>query len=183
MKHIFNHAADPPVDPMINPQSAIKDPYNFPMPGRTETMSLSVINQKRDGERTNKNKFYSHRHHNQALETKDISGAQPKLWGSKETTKPEFQNTNWDIDRSGPRALHIGLNKPEYNLTNNDIEGSQPKCVKFNSTRQGHDPLNPKYQLAQVEMRPNTPPKFLRDNIGHDDIEGSKPKKQTYYET
>lgn len=32
-------------------------------------------------------------------------------------------------------------------------------------------------------MRPVTPPKFLRDNINHDDIEGSKPKKQTYFET
>ena len=55
--------------------------------------------------------------------------------------------------------------------------------MKFNSTRQNFDPLNPRYQLAKVEERPITPPKFLRDNIGHDDIEGSKPKKQTYYET
>ena len=114
-----------------------------------------------------------------------MSGAQPKLHGSKVTNKPEFTG-NWDIDRSGPRALHIGLNKypgSDLNLNNNDIEGSRPKCVQFNSTRQYNDPLNPQYALPQVEMRPITPPKFVRDAIGHDDIEGSKPKKQTYYQT
>ncbi len=117
------------------------------------------------------------------MSTKDIEGAQPKLFGSKKTNKPEFQNQNWDIDRSGPRALHIGLNKPEYNLGNADIEGSKPNCVKFKSQRAGTDPLNPSYQIPQVEVRPVTPPKFLRDNIGHDDIEGSKPKKATYFQT
>jgi hypothetical protein len=35
-------------------------------------------------------------------------GAQPKLHGSKQVNKQEFTNQNWDIDRSGPRALHIG---------------------------------------------------------------------------
>lgn len=105
--------------------------------------------------------------------------------------KQEFNNQNWDIDRSGPRALHIGkvtclilgLNKPEYGLTNSDIEGSKPNCVKFKSTRMGFDPLSPSYNLSVVEQRPITPPKFMRDNIDHDDIEGSKPKKQTYYKT
>lgn len=55
--------------------------------------------------------------------------------------------------------------------------------MKFNSTRGYNDPLNPSYQLPQVEMRPITPPKFIRDQISHDDIEGSRPKKQAYYET
>jgi len=35
-------------------------------------------------------------------------GAQPKLFGSKTVNKQEFSNQNWDIDRSGPRALHLG---------------------------------------------------------------------------
>lgn len=77
----------------------------------------------------------------------------------------------------------LGLYKPEYNLTNLDIEYSVPKCVKFNSSRGYNDPLNPKYQLPQVEMRPITPPKFIKDSISHDDIDGSRPKKQAYYET
>ena len=68
-------------------------------------------------------------------------------------------------------------------MTNLDIEGSQPHCVHFTGKRHYNDPLNPTYQLSQVEMRPITPPKFIRDAISHDDIEGSKPKKQAYYQT
>ena len=39
--------------------------------------------------------------------------------------RPEFNLMNQDIDRSGPRMLHVGLNKPEYNLTNADIAGTK----------------------------------------------------------
>lgn len=46
-----------------------------------------------------------------------------------------------------------------------------------------NNPLNPSYKLSQVEIRPVTPPKFIRDHLKNDDIEGSKPKKPTYYET
>lgn len=45
------------------------------------------------------------------------------------------------------------------------------------------DPLNPSYKLPEVEMKPVTPPKFIRDHINNDDIEGSKPKKPVYYQT
>lgn len=120
-----------------------------------------------------------------------MKGAQPKQHGSWATKKPDFSG-NWDIERSGPRALHIGecltsgLNKyagPDLNLNNNDIPGSKPNCVKFKSNWQNNDPLNPRYQLSQVEMRPITPPKFIRDQIAHDDIDGSKPRKAAYYKT
>ena len=107
-------------------------------------------------------------------------GAQPRLHGSKATNKPDLSNMNWDIERSGPRALHIGLNKPEYNLSNNDIGGSKPQCVQFKSVR-NCDPLNPTYNLSKVEVRPVTPPKFVRDSISNDDIEGAKPKRVAYY--
>ena len=48
--------------------------------------------------------------------------------------------------------------------------------MKFQSTRQGNDPLNPNYNLSKVEVRQATPPKFIRDAMGIDDIERSKPK-------
>lgn len=34
-----------------------------------------------------------------------------------------------------------------------------------------------------MEYRPPTPPKFIRDHITNDDIEGAHPKKIKYYET
>ena len=104
-------------------------------------------------------------------------GAVPRLHGSKEVNKPEFSNTNWYIARSQPAALHIQLNKPEYNLTNGDIEGSAPKCVQFTTNRFGHNPLNPVYNLAKVETRPITPPKFIRNQMDISDIAGAHPKK------
>ena len=48
---------------------------------------------------------------------------------------------------------------------------------KFKSTRVGNDPLNPNYNLSKVEMRPVTPPKFIRDQMVVDDIEKAKPKE------
>lgn len=53
-------------------------------------------------------------------------GAIPKLHGSKKVNKAEYGNSNWDIDRSGPRALHIGLYKEETNLKTGDIFGAAP---------------------------------------------------------
>jgi hypothetical protein len=46
-----------------------------------------------------------------------------------------------------------------------------------------HDPMNPTYQLPQVEIRPVTPPRFIRDNLTNEDIEGAKPKQPKYYQT
>jgi hypothetical protein len=37
--------------------------------------------------------------------------------------------------------------------------------------------------LSEVEYRPPTPPKFIRDGITNDDIEGARSKKVKYYET
>ena len=45
------------------------------------------------------------------------------------------------------------------------------------------DPQNPTYNLAKVEAKPVTPPKFIRDHISNDDIEGAKPKKVAHYQT
>ena len=55
-------------------------------------MSLSVIADKRDGERTHTKKFNTLRNWNENLKTSDIQGAQPKLWGSRETNKPDMSN-------------------------------------------------------------------------------------------
>ena len=78
--------------------------------------------------------------------------------------------------------MNIGLNKQETNLTTHDIEHSRPDCVKFKTMR-SNDPLNPSYKLSKVEIQPATPPKFIRDNLAYDDIDGAKPKKPKYYET
>lgn len=52
-----------------------------------------------------------------------------------------------------------------------------PNCVKFTTTRLGGDPLNPTYKVSKVEHRPITPPRFVRDHMEIDDIDGARPKK------
>jgi hypothetical protein len=43
--------------------------------------------------------------------------------------------------------------------------------------RMASNPLNSQYELAKVETRPLTPPKFIRDQMSIDDIEGARSKK------
>jgi hypothetical protein len=83
---------------------------------------------------------------------------------------------NSDIVGAGPRQLHFGLAKPEYNLTNNDIKKSQPCAWKFKTKREQSNPLNPNYKLTNVEYVKPEEPKFIRDSMKNDDIEGSRPK-------
>jgi hypothetical protein len=43
--------------------------------------------------------------------------------------------------------------------------------------RVGTNPLNPVYALPTVEVRPITPPKFIRDQMDVSDIAGARPKR------
>ena len=58
--------------------------------------------------------------------------------------------------------------------TNTDIPGSQAKPYSFRTSR-CVDPNDPSYNLASVEVKPPTPPKFLRDQIDVSDIDGAAP--------
>lgn len=59
-----------------------------------------------------------------------------------------------------------------------DISGTRTKINKFTTTRQT-DPLNPSYQLPSVILADMPEPKFIRDNLEIDDIEGTR-TKQTF---
>lgn len=166
----------------MNPIVHEPDPYNYPFPTRGQLMSLSTINENQDFMRAKVNKFHSNRGWNNNLKVDDIEGAKTKLPGYQFQNKQNLSNQTWDIDRSGPRALHIGLNKPEYNLANDDIDKAKPQFQKFQTQREVN-PLNPSYKLPKSEIIPVDPPKFIRDNITNDDIDGAKPKKPQYFET
>lgn len=103
-------------------------------------------------------------------------GAQPKLFGSQATNRPSLAYTNLDIEKSSPRSYVMEVHKPSLCLDINDIQGSSPQVNKFLSSRKASNPLNPIYQLAQVDIKPATPPKFIKDTLKTDDIEYSKPR-------
>lgn len=128
----------------MNPIVNEPDPFNYPFPQRNQLMSLSTINDTQDFLNVKVKRFHSNRKWNSNLKVDDIDGARTKVPGYQYKNKPNYSNQNWDIDRTGPRMLHIGLNKPEYNLSNEDIRHSKPQFQKFKTNRVVN-PMNPNY--------------------------------------
>lgn len=77
------------------------DPYNYPMPQRKDCMSLSVIDQWKDGEYTHAKKFNTNRGFNQALKTSDIEGTL-NFWSLL-----EILNTNFTYFRCPTETIGI----------------------------------------------------------------------------
>lgn len=136
-------------------------------------MSLSTIN---DLDAPRKAKVL-HKSEVLSLKTSDIERARPYLRGYEFINKPDLTNYTEDIDKTKPNKFHQPLNKPYYSLMTGDIEKACPRKAEFVTSRTPSNPLQPVYNLASFEVRPVTPPKFIRDNISNDDIEGAKPEK------
>ena len=113
------------------------------------------------------------------LQTSDIEGAHPTLKGYQYFNKPNYSNQTEDIEKASPKKLHQKLEKQENNLITRDIEGAYPSKTGFITKRVGTNPLNPVYQLPKFETYEPPVPKFIRDQIGVSDIEGTKP--EVYY--
>ena len=155
-------------------QNSTNIDFNYPSLNRKDLMYLSTLTNNdfkiRKFKQLNTNRNWSINLYNL-----DIEGSSPRKFGAF-NQKIDYTNKNDDIDKSSPRRLHIKLTKPEYNLSNTDIEYSQPHCVKCKITRQTN-PLEPKYNLPTSPEYPPYEPRFIRDSIKVDDIEGAKPRK------
>jgi len=111
-----------------------------------------------------------------------LIGSSPRKYGSL-VNKVDYVNKLDDIEGTGPRQLHFPLKRPEFNLTNGDIEGTVPQCVKFKTTRKEYNPLEPQYNLPKFEKLEPEIPRFIRDSIKIDDIEGAHPKRYFKWKT
>lgn len=88
-----------------------------------------------------------------------------------------FANRCDDIAGTRPKSLF----KASNNLGQHPVEGSQPSINKFQTTRQTN-PLNPEYKLpSALEPPPYEGPRFIRNVLDIRDIEGSKAKKDPWY--
>ena len=148
--------------------------YNYPSLNRKDTMYLSTMTHK-DFPIKKFKQLQTRRNWSINLYNLDIEGSSPRKFGAFHQ-KIDFTNKNDDIEKSYPKKLHIKLKKPEYNLSNSDIDYSNPQCVNTKIKRH-LNPLQPKYQLPKGNPYPPYEPKFLKDSINVDDIEGAKPKK------
>ena len=111
----------------------------------------------------------------------DIQGSSPRKFGLL-TKKIDFTNNNKDIEKSSPSQLFKKV-IPNYSLSCKDIQGATPHHLKSHIVR-CTNPLNPKYNLPKTETTKqeenidnNKKPKYIKDNLKIDDIEGARPKK------
>ena len=154
-----------------------QDPWNWPMPGRESLMSLGKIEAGRDMVRARTAQGTRPiRATSNNMYTGDIVGSKPKIFAPATVNKPEYFNTNHDIEGSRPRILHVGLTRPFSSLHNEDIQGAKPDCVKFKTKRPPQNPLNPEYKLQSFTVVPPEPLRFVRDAMAIDDIEGCRAK-------
>ena len=64
------------------------DPFDYPMPGRRDLMSLSVIDHNKDNFKVTTNKMTTNRNISQNLTTQDIQGAESRKF-IPERQRPE----------------------------------------------------------------------------------------------
>ena len=148
--------------------------YNYPSLNRKDTMYLSTMTQ-RDFPIKKFKQLQTNRDWSINLYNLDIEGSSPRKFGAFHQ-KIDYTNKNDDIEKSSPKKLILTLKKPVHNLSNSDIDFSHPNCVKTKIKRH-LNPLEPKYILPTSPQYPPYDPKFIKDNINVDDIEGSKPGK------
>ena len=145
--------------------------YNYPSLNRKDLLDLNRINDKsRYFKKLNTNRDWSLNLYNL-----DIEGSSPRKFGYF-FDKEDFTNKNSDIEKSSPKNYNQNINKQSFNLTNDDIEFSKPQCVK-NATSRHTNPLEPKYKIDNPPILPIPPPKFIRDSMEINDIQGTRPKK------
>jgi len=147
---------------------------------RKDTMYLSSLNSNDYPIRKFK-QMSSNREWSLNLYNLDIKGSSPRKFGLL-TKKIDFTNNNKDIEKSSPSQLFKKV-IPNYSLSCKDIPGATPHHLKANIAR-CTNPLNPKYNLPKTETTKqeenkdgNKKPKFIKDNLKIDDIEGTRPKK------
>ena len=160
-----------PIPNSTNSKSSLNIDYNYPSLNRKDTMYLSTMTHNDFPIRKFK-QLQTKRNWSINLYNLDIEGSSPRKFGAFHQ-KIDYTNKNDDIERSSPKILHIKLKKPEYNLSNSDIEFSSPQCVKSKIKRH-LNPLEPKYKLPKATPYPPYEPKFIKDSINVDDIEGAE---------
>ena len=102
------------------------DPWNWKMPSRRDTMSLSTLSEHSDLCRVKTNTgIRTNRITSTNMLAHDISGAAPKVEIPKQVNRQLFFE-NADIEKAKPKVLHPEVKKQYSSLANNDIVGSKP---------------------------------------------------------
>lgn len=91
--------------------------------------------------------------------------------------RPNFGDIS-DIEGAHPRPTKT-RNYLSNALRVDDIEGAKAKYRdRFFDTKRNVDPLQPEYKLPSYSMAPIEPPKFVKDPMNIDDIDGTRTKQK-----
>jgi len=95
------------------------------------------------------------------------------------TNRPKFSDIS-DIDGAHPK-LTKQRNYESKILHVDDIDGAKAKYRdRFFDTKRNVDPLQPEYKLPSYKVEPLAPPKFVKDAMNIDDIEGTRTKQKKF---
>ena len=95
--------------------------------------------------------------------------------------KPSFFGTA-DIDGAQPKRAHQ-RRVPGDNLNVSDIDGASVLIKdKFLHTKRHEDPLQPNYKLPSCKVVPPPEPRFIKDTMAVDDIDGTRSSVKTVYQ-
>lgn len=89
-----------------------------------------------------------------------------------------------DISGGTSKPLTHARNCPDNTLRVDDIDGTR-RTIKDRMMRTNRhvDPLNPQYPLPSFTPAEEYEPKFIKDSISVDDIEGARPKVKREFVT
>lgn len=166
------------------------DHYNYPQLNRKDTMYLSVIRDSdekiRKFKSLNTKRDFSLSNFNLDIESNDLIfyinlESSPKKFGLLHH-KIDFINKTDDIEMASPSTLIPKCERyPNYFNNNKDIEKSCPRKNGFTTNRVPTNPLDPIYNLPVIKEDEYEIPKFIRDSIQVDDIDGARPRKGLKY--
>ncbi|CAD8072946.1 unnamed protein product [Paramecium sonneborni] len=140
------------------------DPYQWPFPKRTDLMNLQTIK--------NTKPILTPR---ETSNNHDIEGSIAKQFSYYH--KQDFINKNDDIEGARSKSNIRPSNRQDLQLAIDDIKGTRPNIVKFQTSRQPLNPLEPQYKLPTFIASQPHQPKFIRDGHNIQDIQGAQPKQ------
>jgi hypothetical protein len=99
------------------------------------------------------------------MDVSDISGARSRNIEKPPHFREVFYNSNEDIEKSKSNILiPKTVNKPDRQLEVDDIKGTRTRLHQLYTPRQTN-PLNPIYQLPQVDYVCIPEQKFIKDSM------------------
>jgi len=105
----------------------------------------------------------------------DIEGTRTINKYEKYTNKPQFLNS--EVAGATSKVLSHSRNVPDRTLEIDDIDGTRFFIRnRFFRTQRKIDPLQPNYNLPSYIPAEPVEPKFIRDTLYHDDVDGSRTK-------